>query len=249
MNKKQKEWLSEFFKRHPDYQISKSPGITKLGSSDISITLERTEWIYMEAVNTDYSEGYRPGFKYHYIKARLSKKGELISDVTYTCKILSYPHCSIVPDALDNYNLERLKIKKGAQLNFPFHQVLLIANQPLLLKGSFYRVKRKYRRKQGHKIVAKCHLKKYFQRELPFLKPKVLAPDTKFVPLACTDGTLIQIPEYLVKLLEEADASLSEKADAANLYAIAGLNAAINFVEALPLFRSKATSPTNPVYP
>ncbi|MEQ9672394.1 hypothetical protein [Coleofasciculus sp. G2-EDA-02] len=69
MNKKQKEWLSEFFKRHPDYKLSKSAGITKLGAGDISMTLERTEWIYMEAVPTDYSGGYLPGFKYHYIKA------------------------------------------------------------------------------------------------------------------------------------------------------------------------------------
>jgi hypothetical protein len=242
MNKKQKEWLSELSKRHPDYKLSKLAGITKLGGGDISITLERTEWIYMEAVSTNYSGGYLPGFKYHYIKARLSKKGELLSDVTYNCKILSYPHCPLTPDAIDKYDLERFKIKGGSQLNFPFHQVVLTANHPPLLKGSFYRVKRRYRRKKGQETVTKCRLKKSFQRELPFLKPKVMAPDTKFVPLTCSNGALIQVPEYLVKLLEEADASLSEKTDTASLYAIAGLNAAINFVEALPLFRSKATN-------
>ncbi|MBE9127936.1 MULTISPECIES: hypothetical protein [unclassified Coleofasciculus] len=69
------------------------------------MTLERTEWIYMNAVPTDSSGGYLPGFKYHYIKARLSKKGELLSDVTYNCKILSYPHCPLTPDAIDKYDL------------------------------------------------------------------------------------------------------------------------------------------------
>jgi hypothetical protein len=75
------------------------------------------------------------------------------------------------------------------------------------------------------------------------LKPKILAPDTKFVPLACIDGALIQVPEYLIKLLEEANASPSERADAASLYAIAGLKAAINFVEGLPLLRARAVNP------
>ena len=242
MNKKQKEWFSELSKRHPDYKLSKLAGITKLGAGDISITLERTEWIYMEAFSTDYSGEYLPGFKYHYIKARVSKKGELLSDVTYTCKILSYPHCPLTPNAIDKYELERLKIPEGSQLNLPFHHVVLTVNQPPLLKGSFYGVKRRYKQKKVQKTVTKCRFKKAFQRELPFLKPKLLAPDTSFVPLVCSNGTLTQVPEYLVKLLEEADASLSEKADAASLYLIAGLNAAIKFVEALPLFRSKATN-------
>ena len=70
------------------------------------------------------------------------------------------------------------------------------------------------------------------------MKPKALAPDTKFVPLACIDGGFVQVPEYLIKLLEEANASLSERADAASLYAIAGLKGAINFVEGLPLLRT-----------
>lgn len=241
MNKKQKEWLSEFFKRHPDYEISKWGGITKLGSGNISLTLERTEWIYMEAVTIEYSGGYLPGFKWHYIKARLSKKGELLSDITYTCKITSYPHCPLVPDKIDEYDLERVKLKKGLQLNLPFHQAVLTANQPPLLKGSFYRAKRRYRRKQGKEIATKYRCRKSFQRELPFLKPKVLAPDTKFVPLACGGGALIQVPEYLMRLLEEANASSAEKADAADLYAIAGLKAAINLVEGLPLLRARAT--------
>lgn len=244
MNNKQKEWLSEFFKKHPGYQVSKPSGITKLGAGNISITLERTECIYMEPNYTKYSGGYLPGFKWHYIKVRLSKKGELLSDITYTCKIASYPHCPLAPDRIDQYELERVKIKQGEQLNFPFHQAILIVNQPPLLKGSFYRAKRRYRRKQEQGNVKKCRCNsKSFQRELPFLKPKVLAPDTQFVPLACSDGAIIQVPEYLMKLLEEANASPGEKTDAADLYAIAGLNAAINLVEGLPLLRSRAVNP------
>ncbi|MCL1474883.1 hypothetical protein [Argonema antarcticum] len=244
MNKKQKEWLSEFFKRHPDYQVSKSIGITKLGRGDISITLERTEWIYMEPISIEYSGSYLPGFKWHYIKVRLSKKGELLSDLTYTCKIASYPHCPVTPNGISKYELERVKIKQGEQLNFPFHQAILTVNQPPSLKCSFYRAKRRYRRKQEQETVKKYRCNsKFFQRELPFLKPKVLAPDTQFIPLACSDGAIIQVPEYLIKLLEEANASPGEKADAADLYAIAGLNAAINLVEGLPLLRSRAVNP------
>ena len=170
MNKKQKEWLSEFFKRHPDYKLSKPIGITKLGAGDISITLERTEWIYIGAVPTDYSGGYLPGFKYHYIKTKLSKIGELLSDVTYNCKILSYPHCPLAPDVINKYDLERLKIKGDSQLNFPFTQVVLTVNQPPLLKGSFYRVKRRSRRKKGQESVTKCRLKKIFPTGTTFLE-------------------------------------------------------------------------------
>ena len=234
--------MSEFFKRHPGYQVSKSIGITKLGAGNISITLERTEWIYIEPISIEYSGSYLPGFKWHYIKVRLSKKGDLLSDLTYTCKIVSYPHCPLVSNEIDKYELERVKIKQGEQLNFPFHQAILTVNQPPSLKGSFYRTKRRYRRKQEQGTMKKCRCNsKAFQRELPFLKPKVLLPDTQFVPLACSDGAIIQVPEYLMKLLEEANANPGEKADAADLYAIAGLNAAINLVEGLPLLRSRAT--------
>lgn len=238
MNKMQKEWLSEFFKRHPDYQVSRWGGTTKLGGGSILLTLERAEWIYMETVTIKYSGEYLPGFMWHYIKARLSKKGELLADLTYSSKVMYYPHCPLIPDEIDKYELQRLKIKKGSQLTLPFHQVVLTVNQPPLLKAAFYRAKRRYRRKQGKETVTKYRCQKYFQRELPLLKPKVLAPDTQFVPVACSDGAIIQVPEYLMKLLEEANASQSEKTDAADLYAIAGLKAAVNFIEALPLFRS-----------
>lgn len=78
------------------------------------------------------------------------------------------------------------------------------------------------------------------------MKPKLLAPDTQFVTLTCSDGVDIKVPEYLMNLLEEANASLSEKEDAADLYAIAGLHAAINFVEGLPLLRARATQNQSP---
>ncbi|CBN55055.1 hypothetical protein [Kamptonema sp. PCC 6506] len=44
-------------------------------------------------------------------------------------------------------------------------------------------------------------------------------------------------------MLEEANASTSERADAASLYAIAGLKAAINLVEGLPLLRARGVNP------
>lgn len=241
MNKEQKEWLSEFFQGHPDYQVSKPSGITKLGAGNISVTLERTEWIYIQPVSIDYLGGYLPGLKWHYIKVKLSKKGKLLSDITYTYKIAFYPHCPLVPDEINKYDLERVKVKEGEQLNLPFHQAILTVTQPPSLKSSFYRAKRPYRRKQEPANVKKnCYNFKYFQRELPFLKPKILAPDTAFVPLTCSDGAVIQVPEYLMKLLEEANASPSEKADAADLYAVAGLKAAINLVEGLPFLRTRS---------
>ncbi|MFB2875748.1 hypothetical protein, partial [Floridanema aerugineum] len=168
---------------------------------------------------------------------RLSKKAELLSDITYSCKAAYYPHCPIKADELDRYELERIKIKQGEQLNLPFHLVVLTVNQPPLLKGSFYRTKRRYRSRKGGARKCRC-ISKSFQRELAFLKPKVLAPDTQFVTLTCSNGAIVQIPEYLMKLLEEANASLSEKEDAADLYAIAGLHAAINFIEGLPSLRA-----------
>ncbi len=201
MNKMQKEWLSEFLKRHPDYQVSRWGGTIKLGEGSILLTLERAEWIYMEAITLEYSGEYLPGFMWHYIKARLSKKGELLADLTYSSKVMSYPHCPLIPDRVDKYELQRLKIKKGSQLNLPFHQVVLTVNQPPLLKGRFYRAKRRYRRKQGQEAVTKRRLPKFFQRELPFLKPTALAADTKFFPLACSNGAIVQVPEYLVNLL------------------------------------------------
>lgn len=243
MNKKQKEWLSELLKRHPDYQFLKRNTI-KLGKGDISLTLERIEWIYMGAVEVKYSGAYIPGLKWHYLKAKLSRNGKLLSDLTYHCKVMSYPHCPLAPDSLTKSNLERTKIQEGEQMNLPFHEAVLVGNQPPLLKGSFYRAKRWYKRKSEQSpITSYRHTPKTFQRELPFIKPKVLAPDTKFVPLACTDGTLVQVPEYLIKLLEEANTSPSERADAASLYAIAGLKAAINLVEGLPLLRARAVNP------
>lgn len=243
MNKKQKEWLSELLKRHPDYNFLKRNTI-QLGKGDILLTLERTEWIYMGAVEVKYSGAYIPGLKWHYLKAKLSRNGKLLSDLTYHCKVMSYPHCPLAPDSLTKSNLERTKIQEGEQMNLPFHEAVLVVNQPPLLKGSFYRAKRWYRRKSEQSAITNYrHTPKTFQRELPFIKPKVLAPDTKFVPIACTDGTLVQVPEYLIKLLEEANASPSELADAASLYAIAGLKAAINLVEGLPLLRARAVNP------
>jgi hypothetical protein len=238
VNKKQKEWLSELLKRHPDYEILKRSTI-KLGRGDISLTLERTEWIYMGAVEVKYSGAYLPGLKWHYFNARLSRTGKLLSDLTYNSKVVSYPHCPLAPDWLTKSNLEEVKIQEGEQMNFPFHEAVLMVSQPPLLKGSFYRAKRWHRRKSERSPVTNCcRTPKTFQRELPFLKPKALVPDTKFVPLACIDGGFVQVPEYLIKLLEEANASLSEQADAASLYAIAGLKGAINFVEGLPLLRT-----------
>lgn len=245
MNKYQKEWLAQFFSRHPDYKVSQLGGIIRLAAGGISITFERTEWIYLEPISAQYSGEYLPGFKWHYITARLSKKGELLSDITYTCKVASYPHCPLKPDELDKYELERNKIKQGEQLNLPFHLVVLAVNQPPLLKGSFYRTKQRYRSRKGNAKKCRC-TSKSFQRELSFLKPKLLAPDTQFVSLTCSNGAVIQVPEYLMKLLEEANATLSEKEDVADLYAIAGLHAAINFVEGLPLLRSKATQNQSP---
>ncbi|MFB2935582.1 hypothetical protein ACE1B6_09900 [Aerosakkonemataceae cyanobacterium BLCC-F154] len=244
MNKHQKEWLAQFFSRHPDYKVSQPSGIIRLAAGGISITFERTEWIYLEPTSAQYSGEYLPGFKWHYITARLSRKGELLSDITYSCKVASYPQCRLKPNELDKYELEKIKIKQGEQLNLPFHLVVLTTNQPPLLKGSFYRTKRRYRSRKGN--ARKCCTSKSFQRELPFLKPKLLAPDTQFVTLTCSDGVDIKVPEYLMNLLEEANASLSEKEDAADLYAITGLHAAINFVEGLPLLRARATQNQSP---
>ncbi|WP_236739250.1 hypothetical protein [[Phormidium ambiguum] IAM M-71] len=241
MNKHQKEWLAQFFSRHPDYKVSQPSGIIRLAAGGISITFERTEWIYLEPISAQYSGEYLPGFKWHYITARLSKKAELLSDITYSCKVASYPHCPLKAGELDQYELEKIKIKQGEQLNLPFHLVVLTVNRPPLLKGGFYRTKRRYRSRKGGAKKPR-YTSKSFQRELPFLKPKILAPDTQFVNLTCSDDAVIQVPEYLMKLLEEANASLSEKEDAADLYAIAGLHAAINFVKGLPFLRARATN-------
>ncbi|OKH31126.1 hypothetical protein NIES2119_29515 [[Phormidium ambiguum] IAM M-71] len=192
-------------------------------------------------MSAQYSGEYLPGFKWHYITARLSKKAELLSDITYSCKVASYPHCPLKAGELDQYELEKIKIKQGEQLNLPFHLVVLTVNRPPLLKGGFYRTKRRYRSRKGGAKKPR-YTSKSFQRELPFLKPKILAPDTQFVNLTCSDDAVIQVPEYLMKLLEEANASLSEKEDAADLYAIAGLHAAINFVKGLPFLRARATN-------
>ena len=146
VNKKQKEWLSELLKRHPDYEILKRSTI-KLGRGDISLTLERTEWIYMGAVEVKYSGAYLPGLKWHYLNARLSRTGKLLSDLTYNSKVVSYPHCPLAPDWLTKSNLEEVKIQEGEQMNFPFHEAVLMVSQPPLLKGSFYRAKRWRRRK------------------------------------------------------------------------------------------------------
>ncbi|MFB2877189.1 hypothetical protein [Floridanema aerugineum] len=71
MNKHQKKWVAQFFSRHPDYKISQPGGIIRLAAGGISITFERTEWIYLEPISAQYSGEYLPGFKWHYMTARL----------------------------------------------------------------------------------------------------------------------------------------------------------------------------------
>jgi hypothetical protein len=180
VNKKQKEWLSELLKRHPDYEILKRSTI-KLGRGDISLTLERTEWIYMGAVEVKYSGAYLPGLKWHYLNARLSRTGKLLSDLTYNSKVVSYPHCPLAPDWLTKSNLEEVKIQEGEQMNFPFHEAVLMVSQPPLLKGEFFtEPSGGVGANQNDRPVTNSRrpLQNLFQRELPFLKPK--SPSSRY---------------------------------------------------------------------